>query len=82
MLTLSITTRQRFSFGSGHCTWFNKDVDKMYLASEPIKKIAQARSGVPDEKIVMSGLPIRYDFAAQGTLHCLAIDLNSVVYHH
>jgi len=52
-------------FGSGHSTWFNKDVDKMYLASEPIKQIAQNRGGVPDEKIVMSGLPIRYDFAAQ-----------------
>eukprot|EP00985_Skeletonema_marinoi_P035247 scaffold46035_cov204-Skeletonema_marinoi.AAC.4 len=52
-------------FGSGHCTWFNKDVDRMYLASEPIKAIAQKRGGVPDEKIVMSGLPIRYDFAAQ-----------------
>lgn len=36
----------------------------MYLASEPIKQIAQNR-GVPDEKIAMSGLPIRYDFAAQ-----------------
>ncbi|KAL3781256.1 hypothetical protein HJC23_012806 [Cyclotella cryptica] len=52
-------------FGSGHCTWFNKDVDKMYLASKPIKAIAQVRCGVPDEKIVMSGLPIRYDFAKQ-----------------
>ena len=52
-------------FGSGHCTWFNKDVDKMYLASEPIKAIAQERGSVPDEKIVMSGLPIRYDFATQ-----------------
>jgi 1,2-diacylglycerol 3-beta-galactosyltransferase len=52
-------------FGSGHCTWFNKDVDRMYLASEPIKAIAKKRGGVPDEKIVMSGLPIRYDFAAQ-----------------
>ncbi|KAL7532898.1 hypothetical protein ACHAXR_008050 [Thalassiosira sp. AJA248-18] len=52
-------------FGSGHCTWFNKDVDKMYLASEPIKEIAHSRGGVPDEKIVMSGLPIRYDFASQ-----------------
>ncbi len=37
----------------------------MYLASEPIKEIAKIRGGVPDEKIVMSGLPIRYDFAAQ-----------------
>lgn len=53
------------SFGSGHCTWFNKDVDKMYLASEPIKDIAQSRGSVPDEKIVMTGLPIRYDFAKQ-----------------
>ncbi len=53
------------SFGSGHCHWFNKDVDKMYLASEPIKDIAQRRGGVPDEKIVMSGLPIRRDFALQ-----------------
>eukprot|EP00569_Conticribra_weissflogii_P005750 CAMPEP_0171333490 /NCGR_PEP_ID=MMETSP0878-20121228/4042_1 /TAXON_ID=67004 /ORGANISM="Thalassiosira weissflogii, Strain CCMP1336" /LENGTH=711 /DNA_ID=CAMNT_0011834437 /DNA_START=239 /DNA_END=2374 /DNA_ORIENTATION=+ len=52
-------------FGSGHCTWFNKDVDKMYLASEPIRKIAQNRGGVPDEKIFMTGLPIRYDFACQ-----------------
>jgi len=52
-------------FGSGHCTWFNKDVDKMYLASEPIKNIAQSRGSVPDEKIVMTGLPIRYDFAQQ-----------------
>ncbi len=52
-------------FGSGHCTWFNKDVDRMYLASEPIKAIAQKRGSVPDDKIVMSGLPIRYDFAAQ-----------------
>ena len=37
----------------------------MYLASDPIKSIAQARGGVPDDKIVMSGLPIRHDFAKQ-----------------
>lgn len=37
----------------------------MYLASEPIKQIALSRGNVPEEKIVMSGLPIRYDFAAQ-----------------
>ena len=37
----------------------------MYLASEPIKNIAQSRGSVPDEKIVMTGLPIRYDFAQQ-----------------
>jgi len=54
-----------YSFGSGHLTWFNKDVDKMYLASEPIKQIAQNRGNVPDTKISMIGLPIRYDFALQ-----------------
>ncbi len=37
----------------------------MYLASDPIKRIAQSRGYVPEEKIIMSGLPIRYDFAAQ-----------------
>lgn len=52
-------------FGSGHCTWFHKEVDKIYLASEPIKQIALKRGKVPDSKIVMIGLPIRYDFAAQ-----------------
>mmetsp|Transcript_18949 Transcript_18949/g.34095 ORF Transcript_18949/g.34095 Transcript_18949/m.34095 type:complete len:717 (+) Transcript_18949:92-2242(+) len=52
-------------FGSGHLTWFNKDVDKLYLASEPIKQIAQKRGNVPDTKISMIGLPIRYDFALQ-----------------
>ena len=35
------------------------------LASDPIKLIAKRRGDVPDEKIVMSGLPIRYDFAIQ-----------------
>jgi len=52
-------------FGSGHCTWFHKEVDKIYLASEPIKQIALKRGKVPDSKIVMIGLPIRSDFAAQ-----------------
>eukprot|EP00584_Thalassiosira_punctigera_P008023 CAMPEP_0172542432 /NCGR_PEP_ID=MMETSP1067-20121228/13042_1 /TAXON_ID=265564 ORGANISM="Thalassiosira punctigera, Strain Tpunct2005C2" /NCGR_SAMPLE_ID=MMETSP1067 /ASSEMBLY_ACC=CAM_ASM_000444 /LENGTH=547 /DNA_ID=CAMNT_0013328673 /DNA_START=118 /DNA_END=1761 /DNA_ORIENTATION=- len=52
-------------FGSGHVTWFNKEVDKLYLASEQLKGIAQKRAGVPDEKIGLSGLPIRYEFAVQ-----------------
>lgn len=37
----------------------------MYLASEPIKQIAQKHRGVPDDKIAMIGLPIRRDFAVQ-----------------
>jgi len=52
-------------FGSGHCTWFQKGVDKMYIANERIRKLAKKRGSVADEKLVMSGLPIRQDFAVQ-----------------
>lgn len=51
--------------GSGHCTWFHRDIDRMYLASPRMKKLARRRGSTPDEKIVMSGLPIRHDFAVQ-----------------
>jgi len=51
--------------GSGHATWFQKDVEKLYLASERLRKLAKRRGGTPDENIVMSGLPIRHDFAVQ-----------------
>lgn len=51
-------------FGSGHCTWFQGTVDKMYVASERIKSLAKRRGAkVKDENLVMSGLPIRDDFA-------------------
>jgi len=52
-------------FGSGHCTWFHKDVDKMYIASDKIEELAKKRGSIADEKIFMSGLPIRDAFAAQ-----------------
>lgn len=52
-------------FGSGHCTWFQGMADKMYVASDRIKKLAKKRGGakVKDENLVMTGLPIRNDFA-------------------
>uniref|UniRef100_A0A7S2GRS4 monogalactosyldiacylglycerol synthase n=1 Tax=Helicotheca tamesis TaxID=374047 RepID=A0A7S2GRS4_9STRA len=52
-------------FGSGHCTWFHNGVDKMFIASDRIEQLAKKRSGITDDKLVMSGLPIRYDFAIQ-----------------
>jgi 1,2-diacylglycerol 3-beta-galactosyltransferase len=52
-------------FGSGHCMWFQKDVERMYLAGDRIRKLAKRRGGTPDRKIVMSGLPIRHDFAVE-----------------
>jgi 1,2-diacylglycerol 3-beta-galactosyltransferase len=51
--------------GSGHCTWFQKNTDKMYVASERIRKLAKRRGRTADERIVMSGLPIRPEFAVQ-----------------
>lgn len=51
--------------GSGHCTWFHKTVDKMYVASDRIRRLAKRRGRTPDDKIVMTGLPIRNDFAVQ-----------------
>jgi 1,2-diacylglycerol 3-beta-galactosyltransferase len=49
--------------GSGHCTWFQRNVDRVYLASERLRKLAKRRGRTPDDRIVMTGLPIRNDFA-------------------
>lgn len=51
--------------GSGHCTWFQPTVDKLYLASDRLYRLAKRRGRTPDENIVMTGLPIRHDFAVQ-----------------
>lgn len=51
--------------GSGHSHWFEKKVDKLYVASERIFKLARRRGRTPSQNIVMTGLPIRQDFALQ-----------------
>lgn len=51
--------------GSAHCTWFTKKIDKVYVASDRLYSMAAGRAKTPQEKIVRTGLPIRYDFAAQ-----------------
>jgi 1,2-diacylglycerol 3-beta-galactosyltransferase len=50
--------------GSGHKFWFGKHVERIFVASEKIRELAR-KGHIPDEKIVMSGLPIRYDFALE-----------------
>lgn len=50
--------------GSGHKFWFGKHVERIFIASEKIRELAR-KGRIPDEKIVMSGLPIRYDFALE-----------------
>lgn len=52
-------------FGSGHSMWFQKNVERIYLAGDRIRRLAKRRGRTPDGKIVMSGLPIRHDFAVQ-----------------
>eukprot|EP00587_Corethron_hystrix_P002086 CAMPEP_0113309152 /NCGR_PEP_ID=MMETSP0010_2-20120614/7311_1 /TAXON_ID=216773 ORGANISM="Corethron hystrix, Strain 308" /NCGR_SAMPLE_ID=MMETSP0010_2 /ASSEMBLY_ACC=CAM_ASM_000155 /LENGTH=638 /DNA_ID=CAMNT_0000164349 /DNA_START=60 /DNA_END=1976 /DNA_ORIENTATION=- /assembly_acc=CAM_ASM_000155 len=51
--------------GSAHCTWFSRGCDKMYIASEQIRNLAQSRGKVKEQQIVMTGLPIRHDFAVE-----------------
>jgi len=53
--------------GSGHTFWFANGVEKLFVASEAIKELAKQRGKVPDDKIVMSGLPIRNDFSVQAS---------------
>lgn len=54
--------------GSAHCLWFANGVEKMFVGSEQIHKLATVRGKVPDEKLILSGLPIRHDFAVQAEL--------------
>lgn len=51
--------------GSAHSMWFANGVEKLFVASDAIRCLAMQRGKVPPEKIVMSGLPIRRDFAVQ-----------------
>lgn len=51
--------------GSAHCLWFANGVEKMFVGSEQVKQLAMSRGKVPEEKIVLAGLPIRHDFAVQ-----------------
>jgi len=51
--------------GSAHCLWFANGVDRIFIASDQIQAIAKSKGKVPDEKLIQSGLPIRYDFAVQ-----------------
>lgn len=51
--------------GSAHCLWFANGVEKMFVGSEAVKELAKSRGKVPEEKLVLAGLPIRHDFADQ-----------------
>lgn len=47
--------------GGAHSTWFDKRVDACFVPSEAVRRIA-LRNGIPAEKLIMKGLPIRPSF--------------------
>ena len=51
--------------GSALCLWFANGVEKMFVGSEAVKKLAKSRGKVPEDKLVLAGLPVRHDFAVQ-----------------
>jgi len=52
-------------FGSGHCHWFHRGVDKVYVASDRIRRLARRRGRVRNDRLIQIGLPIRVDFPIQ-----------------
>jgi UDP-N-acetylglucosamine:LPS N-acetylglucosamine transferase len=50
--------------GSAHRTWFANGVEKMFVGSLQIYKLARERK-IPEDKLVLIGLPIRHDFAVE-----------------
>ena len=51
--------------GSAHCMWFEKKVNKLYVASDRLFRLARRRGGTPPQNIVKTGLPIRHGFAVE-----------------
>ncbi|HPR35754.1 MAG TPA: glycosyltransferase [Anaerolineaceae bacterium] len=45
-----------------HSLWFSSEPDRFYIANEWVK-VKALESGVPDEKLVVSGIPVSPDFA-------------------
>lgn len=51
---------------SCHINWFSgREIENLFVPSDAIRTLAKKKGGVPEEKIVQIGLPIRYDFAVQ-----------------
>ena len=45
-----------------HSLWFSSEPDRFYIANEWVK-VKALESGVPEEKLVISGIPVSPDFA-------------------
>ena len=52
-------------FATCHTTWFHRDVNKCFVPTRGIERIAR-RMGLSSSQIVMRGLPVRPDFAKLG----------------
>jgi len=51
---------------SAHPTWFHKKVDKCFVPSENVKKLAK-KVGLTEEKLIQHGLPLREAFCKPET---------------
>eukprot|EP00540_Astrosyne_radiata_P022959 CAMPEP_0116868812 /NCGR_PEP_ID=MMETSP0418-20121206/27409_1 /TAXON_ID=1158023 /ORGANISM="Astrosyne radiata, Strain 13vi08-1A" /LENGTH=387 /DNA_ID=CAMNT_0004504833 /DNA_START=274 /DNA_END=1437 /DNA_ORIENTATION=+ len=54
--------------GSAHSLWFCDGVEKLFVGSPQVYRIAQNRGKVSEDRMVLAGLPIRHDFVVQGEL--------------
>lgn len=50
--------------GSAHSTWFSAGVEKLFVGSPQIHELAR-KKGIPEDKLILVGLPIRHDFAVE-----------------
>jgi 1,2-diacylglycerol 3-beta-galactosyltransferase len=55
-------------YGTAHASWFDNKVDQVYLASEPLQRVALKRGKVSVKNIKNVGLPIRQSFQIQSDL--------------
>lgn len=53
--------------GSGHATWFTRRMEKIFVASSRMSKLARVRGWVSRSKLVECGLPIRKQFGEKKT---------------
>lgn len=54
--------------GSAHPTWFNPDVDRIFVPSDALRRIALDRGFSPDQ-ITQHGLPIRKGFWGESSIN-------------
>ena len=58
-----------------HRMWYSPDVRRYYVASELVKARLSLRYGVPEERIHVTGIPVRREFTEKQDLPAIRADL-------